>query len=330
MTRICLAALVCLVSVVILVSFTGTLLFGIGLQHVKEIQYIGGNVPILLYPTGFDQLFVKSVTVAGHVTRPEQGSEGTFFLTPCNSLLLSSRHFPNKSLGMFASPEPVPTNLNYFQTEEPIISQGLPGNLTYYTTAQSNQSYSKCPITISIFDNEKDYKNFRSGVSQTLTNQSDCLLQNFSSDQPPTTLTESNFVLLPGNFYFVVLSMQPGVEAFISVMFTVTEYTVSHLQPLSCGLKYQEAADDHCTFNLSNSSYQFLSHKECLIGHSFSNLSAPYFNVSLSTTANHLGTPYFVMFLTILVLICVVTIVSLCTVISLYLFLTMTVKLWLC
>ena len=252
--------------------------------------------------------------VAGHVTRPEQESEGTFFLTPCDSLLLSSRHFPNKSLGWFTFPES-PQSLNYFQTEEPILSQRLPGNLTYYTTAQSNQSYSKCPITITIFDNEKDYKNFLSGVSHAFTKQSDCLLQNFSSDQPPTTSTESSFVLLPGKFYFVVLSMEPGIKSYISVMLTVTEYNVTDLQPLSCHLKYKESADDHCTFYLSNSSYQFLSHKECLIGLSFSDYSAPYFNVSLTTTANHVETPYLFIFLILgLISILILIVVFLCIV----------------
>lgn len=292
-------------------SITGTLIFGVGLQQVNEVDYIGGNVPVLLHPPGFDQFFVKSVTVTGYVPRTEEESAGTFFLTPCDSLLLSTAHFANKSLGTFTTLEPHTISiLNYFGTDEPVLSQKQPGNLTYYTTAQANQSYSNCPISIIVFGNEQDYNNYQSGgVSPTSsTNQSDCLLQDYSSDQPPTTFSESNFVLLPGKFYFALLSLEPGVKALISAMFTVTEYNVSHLEPLSCHLTYNEGMDDQCTFSLSNGTFSYQSHKQCLIGLSFSSLSPPYFNVSITTTAN-LKMPYFIGFL-ILDFISIITIAA--------------------
>ena len=319
-TKICLTRVCCAVQVlVLLASVTGTLIFVTGLQHVNEIDYIGGNVPVLLHPPGFDQLFVKSVTVTGHVPRTEEESAGTFFLTPCDSLLLSTRHFVNESLGKFTTPEPhTTTSLNYFETDEPVLSQEQPGNLTYYTTTQANQSYSNCPISIIVFDNEQDYNNYQSGASPTSANQSDCLLQDFSSNQPPTTFSESNFVLLPGKFYFALLSLEPGVEAFISAMFTVIEYNVSHLEPLSCHLDYKEGMDDQCTFDLSNSTFVSRSYKQCLIGLSFSSLSAPYFNVSITTTANHVETPYFIGFLT-LVFIFIITMMITAFLVGIYL-----------
>ena len=91
-------------------------------------------------------------------------------------------------------------------------------------------------------------------------------------------------------------------------MFTVTEYNVTHLEPLSCHLNYKEGMDDQCTFNLSNSTFSSWSHKQWPIGLSFSSLSPPYFSVSITTTTN-LKTPYFIGFL-ILDFISIITIAA--------------------
>lgn len=294
--------------------FVATLFFGIGLQHVKEEQYIGGNVAVLLHPSGFNQLFVKSVEVTGHVTRQEPESEGMFFLTPCDTLLVSSKQFSNKSLGVFHSPIPVIVSLNYFSTDEPILSQGDDGILMYYTTVQSNQSYSQCPAYISIFDNEMDYNNFRSGLSQKSTNQSTCLFPNFLSDDPTTALLESTFVLHSGHFYFALLSIEDGINVMVSMMATVTEYSVSHLHPLSCHLGYDKTTDDWCIFPLSNSSFRFFSHKQCLLGMSLSPYSAPYFSVSLVTTHINVETPWFIM---LLITSCITLVAIVCFVVFL-------------
>ena len=209
---------------------------------------VGGNVPILLNPGGFDPFWYDQVEITNITTT----SNITLFHGICDDLYTAQRSLPPKKVSFGKANTKSRFSFNYYGGDIPVyIAPGVNGsfitfNVSAEATASSHHEFLSCGVQLFNFVNFTSYVDFlNKEFTDHLTKQDTQCIPVGPTGLP---LTSSVTVYLdePG-FYWQALIVNTSVLMNTTVSGIVSFYNTSSLGSVLCNFTHVM----HCSIRIS-------------------------------------------------------------------------------
>ena len=209
---------------------------------------VGGNVPVLLNPAGFDPFWYDQV----EVTHINTTSNITLFRRLCDDLPTANRSLPPKKVSFGKANMKSRFSSNYYDGDNPVyIAPGINGsfitfNVSAEATAGSHHEFLSCGVQLFNFANFNTYNDFLNNELTDHLTQQDAQCIPVGPPGSPLTSSVTVYLYEPG-FYWQAMIVNTSVLMNTTVSGIVSFYNTSSLGSVFCNFTHAM----HCSICIS-------------------------------------------------------------------------------